>query len=516
MSKLDSEEINDSFDLWEKIERIIKNKESVILLLLILGAFVFIPFKILSYGWTPSDDVNRHVAFSTLDAKWSDILIIDEKFDTDHNAGWHQVLKFLHKYCHFDKQDLMLFSIVVLFLLVNICGILVSPTPMSWCIALLIILNFDSRIGPRMLFGRPYILSSAMTLIVLYLWTFKPEEQKLEFLKKSWVKYILTLIALSLGVWIHGSWYIFLLIPVSFFLAGKTADSLMLTASVLLATIIGALLTGHFSSFLYYHFCATFSIYSEPTYNWLMVAENATGVQTVYWVAFTAIIVFLCMRKNGYKLSNIASDPIIIMVLLCWMCSIMVIRFWFDWGSMALLLWLANRVHELISSSSSLKKPRIRYCLSLFILVSFVCCFINDAEGRFTKSSLNQQPIDFYGEETRDKLSGWEPQDGGIIYSDSMYCFYQHFYQYPTAKWKYILGFESAIMKQEDKQTLRNIGYMGLEEAYSPWVKKMTEKDRLILYKKLNKFPELEWARGNRSWWIGRLKKKTDDLNEKK
>ena len=91
----------------------------------------------------------------------------------------------------------------------------------------------------------------------------------------------------------------------------------------------------------------------------------------------------------------------------------------------------------------------------------------------------------------------------------------ENLFQYPTEKWKYILGFESAIMKQEDKQTLRDIGYSGLEESYSPWVKKMTEKDRLILRSKLTSFPELEWTRGNRTWWIGRLKKEKDNIETK-
>ncbi len=514
MSELNSLEDNNSFGLWKKIEKIIKEKESMILLLLILGTLVFIPFKILSFGWNPPDDASRHIAFSTIDAKWSDVLVIDEKYDTDHNAGWHQVLKFLNKYCGFDKYDLMYFSVVGLFLLVNICGILVAPSPISWCIALLMMLNFDATVLFRLMFGRPYLVSCATTLVVLYLWSLDSEEYKPNFIKKTWVKYLLTIIALSLGVWIHGSWYIFLLIPISFFIAGRTKDSLKLTGCVLLSTVIGALLTGKFLHFLYYHFAVTFSIYSEPTFNWLLAKENHTGLQSIYWSSFAAIIILLCMKKSNYKLKSIGSDPVFIMVLLCWMGSIMIIRFWIDWGRMALLLWLSYRIHELIKSSYSLKNPRIRYCLSVFVLVCLTLCFINDYDGRYTKAAL-MQPVDFYNEQTLDKLKGWEPGDGGIIYSTSMKCFYQHFFMYPTAKWKYVLGFEPAIMKTEAQQIYRDIGYTGLEEAYTPWVKKMTENDRLILFNRLYTFPELEWIRGNRTWWVGRLKKKTPDSEVK-
>lgn len=502
-----------SFDFWIFFETKIKNYESMLGLLLVILVFILIPFKILSTGWTPVDDANRHVAFSTLDAKWSDILVIDEKFDTDHNAGWHQILRFLYKKCKLDKEDLMYFSVAGLFLLLNICGLIISPSPICWCLPLLILMNVDSGICARLLLGRPYIVSCAVTLLILWLWGVKKENGS-TILDNFYAKYLLTILIFSLGVWIHGTWYIFLLIPFSFFLAGKTSDALKLTLCIVLATIIGAALTGNFTHFLYYHFAATYSIYSEPTYNWLLVSENATGCQSVYWAIAVALIVYLCNRKCGYKLKQLADDPVFIMVLLCWLGGIFVIRFWIDWGRMALLVWLTQRINELIKNSASLNSPRVRYSLFLFILTALTICFVNDADGRYTKYVL-AQPIDFYNEATIDKLKGWEPGEGGIVYSSNMGAFYHHFYMYPTAKWKYILGFESGIMKQEDKATLRNIGYTGLEEAYTPWVNKMTEKDRLILHKKLSSFPQLEWERGSRTWWIGRLKKKSVDGEEK-
>ena len=509
MSDNDSNQEKKSLDIWYKIANIIKNRESGILLLIILSALIFIPFKILSYGWTPSDDANRHVAFSTIDAKWSDILIIDDKYDTDHNAGWHQILRFLHKHCGFAKEDLMFFSVAGLFLLLNICGIITSPSPISWCVVLLMMLNIDGSIAYRMIMGRPFLFSCATTLVILYLWSFNSYEKRKPSQKIIWLKYLITLTSLSLSVWIHGSWYLFLIIPISFFIAGKTEDSLKLTACIILSTVIGAFLTGDFTNFLYFQFFATFSIFSEPTFNWLLVGEFAAGYQPVNWGLWVATIIFLSIKKCNYKLKDIGNDPVFIMILLSWMGSIWVYRFWLDWGRIALMLWLSYKIYDIIKSSCSLNNPRIRYCLSLFVIICLVLCFVNDSEGRYTKAAMIQ-PIDFYSEQTLDKLKGWEPGDGGIVYSTRMECFYQHFYMYPSAKWKYILGFEPAIMKQEDRQTMRDIDYTGMEESYSPWVKKMTEKDRLILRTKLYTFPELEWKKGNRTWWIGRLKKEKD------
>lgn len=471
--------------------------------------FIYIPFKILGYGWTPPDDANRHVAFSTIDAKWSDVLVIDEKFDTDHNAGWHQVLKFLYKYCGFDKLDLMFFSVVFLFFLVNICGLIISPTPIGWCIALLAMMNFDSGILSRMLLGRPYIISCAVTLVILRLWGIRPlKEEKNVFLQKSWARYLITIIAFTLGVWIHGTWYVFLLIPISFFIAGKNKEALQLAGCIIISTLMGAMLTGHFSQFLYYHFMATFTIYSEPTYNWLLVSENATGMQSIYWALFAALLAFLCARKNRFQLQDIAKDPVFIMVLLCWLGGILVIRCWVDWGRMALLVWMSYRISDLIDSSVSLKEPRVRYCLSAFVLTALLFCSINDSNGRYTKSVL-VQPIDFYNEKTFDKLKGWEPEAGGIVYSNDTDVFYKHFYAYPEAKWKYVLGFESGIMKPEDKQALRNMGYSGLDDDYLPWINKMNHKDRLIISQSLKRFEQLEWVQGSRYYWIGRLKQAT-------
>ena len=212
----------------------------------------------------PSDDALRHIGFAMRDnPEWADVLVIEDKFNIDHNAGWHQVLRFLRKTFDLNQYDLLAISVGGLFLLLNFFGAITAPTAVSWCIALLLVLVFDGEVLMRSLRGRPYIVSSIATLVVLRLWALgNKENESVPWLQKNWVKNLLTIIALSLGVWIHGTWYIFLLIPFAFLLAGRTKEALKLTGFVILATIIGALLTGHFSDFLYYHFVVPFTIYS--------------------------------------------------------------------------------------------------------------------------------------------------------------------------------------------------------------------------------------------------------------
>lgn len=483
-----------------------QEKEQLASLIIILVLLLIIPLKIISFGWFPPDDAMRHVAFSTLDCKWSDILVIDSKFDTDHNAGWHQILRFLHKKCNISKIGLLRFSIIALFLLINICGIISSPSAICWLLSVFFLLISDFGLLWRFMLGRPYIVSCAVTLIVLRLWALPNSNDEFSNSKRKVIRILLSTILFSLGTWIHGSWYIFLLIPFSFLLAGKVKDSILLTASVILGTVIGAALTGNFVDFLAYHFNATLSIYGEKTYNWLLVSENASGIQNTYVILFVFFIIALCIYKKKLSLKELTTDPAFLLMLLSWLLSIMVIRFWIDWGRMALLFWLSYRFKDLIASTQALREPRVRFCLFLFVVTAVFFITTNDGGGRYSKAVFDQ-PIDF----NEERLAGWAPEPGGIVYNDGMGVFYKHFFEYPTAPWKYILGFESAIMKNEDKKVLRKIGYnFRLPEEYLPWINKMTNADRIITSAPIGDFPQLESIRGARNYWIYKLKTASD------
>lgn len=489
----------------------LEKKSKLLSLLIISIVFLIIPMKIIQYGWLPSDDARRHVAFSTLDCKWSDILVIDKKFDTDHNAGWHQILRFLHKKLGFTKEGLIRFSVIALYLLINLTGILVSPSPVCWLLAILFFLICDAAVSPRMMLGRPYIFSCAATLIILRLFALPNSSEEFGSPKKNVYRIISVIILISLSTWIHGSWYLFLLIPFSFLLAGKIKESMVLTACVITGALIGAAMTGNFVGFLSYHFNATFTIYSEKTFNWLLVSENSSGNQYTYFIVFLFAIIALCIYKKKLTFKELTTDPAFLLVLLCWLLSIEIIRFWEDWGRMALLFWLSYRFKSLLVSSDTLKEPRVKYCLFTFIILATFFITTNDGGGRFSKNVFDL-PIDF----NEERLAGWAPEPGGIVYSDSMAVFYKHFYEYPTAPWKYILGFESAIMLDEDKKILRKIGYnFRLPDEFIPWINKMTKADRLITVGSVGDFPQLESIRGARNYWIYRLKTATEtaDIN---
>ena len=282
----------------------LQEKSKLLSLLIISLVFLIIPMKIIQYGWLPPDDARRHVAFSTIDCKWSDILVIDKKFDTDHNAGWHQILRFLYNKLGITKEGLIRFSVVGLFLLINIVGIISSPSPICWVLALLSFLIFDFGVLYRMILGRPYIMSCISTLLVLRLWALPNSNTEFGSKQKKYLRIALTIILFSLGTWIHGSWYIFLMIPFSFLLAGKIEESLSLTVCIIIGTLIGAAMTGNFVDFLSYHFNATLNIYSEKTFNWLLVSENSSGIQNTYFIPFVFTIIALCIYKKKLLFIN--------------------------------------------------------------------------------------------------------------------------------------------------------------------------------------------------------------------
>lgn len=485
----------------KKLIDLLEAKSSLIALILIAVIFLIIPLKIMSYGWIPEDDALRHSAFATLSSEknWNDICVIEKGFEADHNPGWHSILRFLHNKLHFSKQNLLRFSVVGLFLLFTFCGIAAAPSPVCWLLAFLTLLTFEASFLGRMLLGRPYIISCAITLLIMKYWISKDESSYTKIDAKG---IILSTVLFALGTWTHGSWYLYFLIPVSFLLAGKCKNSLNIILAIVIGTIIGALMTGDFNEFLKYHIFATTSIFTEKTFNWLLVSELASGNQPTSFMLYGVAIIALCVYKKKLTLKDLTTDPAFLLLMLSWLLSIMVVRFWIDWGRIALLFWLSQRAKDILDSTESLKEPRVKYCLFIFILCTLFFMSTNDGSGRFSRVVFNQ-PIDF----TEKRLEGWAPEPGGIVYSDAMCVFYKHFFEYPTAPWRYILGFEPAIMPKEDLKIHRQIGYnFRRAEEFLPWINKMTTADRIISIGPIGDFPQLESIRGARNYWIYRLK----------
>jgi hypothetical protein len=107
------------------------------------------------------------------------------------------------------------------------------------------------------------------------------------------------------------------------------------------------------------------------------------------------------------------------------------------------------------------------------------------------------------------ELEGWMPDKGGIFYSADMSLFYQTFFKNPDGDWRYILGFESTFMPEEDFKVFHSVLWNnGDGKAYAPWVKKMRPQDRLVVRgggTGQPDIPGLDWYYGVSGVWLGRV-----------
>jgi hypothetical protein len=178
-------------------------------------------------------------------------------------------------------------------------------------------------------------------------------------------------------------------------------------------------------------------------------------------------------------------------------------RFWLDWGTPAVCVWMAQEFQEVIDRRVSFVSWQ-RFSLTIAVVATFYLAVTNDVDNRWT------------GEPTKEYLSmsnpvhvPWLPDDGGIVYSDHMGVFYDTFFKNPHAPWRYMLGFEPTMMPPEDLAIYRRIQWnFGAYKSFEPWVKKMRPEDRLILRGGSGmppRIPELEWNYVARRIWIGCL-----------
>ena len=89
-----------------------------------------------------------------------------------------------------------------------------------------------------------------------------------------------------------------------------------------------------------------------------------------------------------------------------------------------------------------------------------------------------------------------------------MTIFYQTFFKNPEGDWRYMVGYEPALMPPDDFATYHSIHWnYGDAKAYAPWVNKMKPADRLVIRGNGNErpnIPQLEWNYGVSGIWIGR------------
>jgi hypothetical protein len=444
----------------------------------------------------PPDDARRHVAKAISGKDWTDILVLRPEITMDSHVGWHKILSVVYKTTGFDKDEMIVFSIVVLFILFCIVPIFFLKRPEAWLITFLIIaiVNFNTIF--RVFLGRPFIFTMAVVIALGYLWP------RFKIKPLPWTPVIILTILIALSTWVHCLWYMFALPVLCFFLAREWRAGVVASLCVLMGVIIGMIMTGHPFQFFYQTVSHFFHSLGEHTLARQLVTEfRPFNGDVMVVIAVFGMLAWRSLR-NAWDI-KVVYTPIFILAVVSWALGFVVVRVWLDWGIPALCVWMALELEDFLKNymdSLSVKRVWITLAVACVLFLSITA----DHNGRWTNTSATS--VKYLSEENPEHKK-WLPGKDGIVYSDAMHIFYQTFYENPHADWRYILGFEPTMMPKDDLAIFRKIQISNRSvESYEPWVKKMRPEDRLVL-PSMSKpmIKELEWNNTIPGTWIGRL-----------
>lgn len=468
---------------------------------LIIGGIIFlsavvIPMKITGYGYLPPDDALRHSAKALSGKEWSEILVLDRDIKMDNHPGWHAVLAGIHKAARLDADGLTVFAVVFLFALFYFTAAGFLEYKEAWPLAVLIVVIMNPMFLRRLALGRPFILTVTALTVLCLLWP-KFKEKKFPFFA-----FILFAALIAASTWIHGSWYLFILPVLSFYIARELKVAFMMTAAAAAGILTGAALTGHPVLFLKESLYHAFGAFGNCQLQRMLVSEfQPSSGDPLAALLVAGMIAWRGMRKD--ERLQLGKDPVFILAFLGWCLGFYAKRFWMDWGLPALIVWMANEIQAVLRLKLG-SQPYKRITLAILVAVISYTAFTNDAGGRWTNNLTTE-----YLTMDDPEQAPWLPGPGGILYSDDMGIFYETFFKNPRAPWRYILGFEAGMMPREDLAVFRRIQWnYGDVRAFEPWVRKMRPQDRLILRRDPNNPPDikgLEWHYAATGIWIGRL-----------
>jgi hypothetical protein len=463
-----------------------------------ISVILSIPLKIISYGFLPMDDALRHAAKAVSGKSWQQILIMRDDFPIDPSPGWQKILDWVHSGCGGNAESLVVFSVVALMLLVTFCGLPWLRRPEAWLTALLIAAVFVPACTTRFARGRPYLLTDAVLITLLFLWSRQNGD------RKQWMTLLFTPVLVAASAWIHGSWYLLCLPGVAILLTGSWRPAFWYFACWLAGSFLGCALTGHPLGFLLQSVRHMFGVFGDFVVSRQLEPELQPSDGEIS--AVLAVAALLLWRKLSHRWDGRALlNPIFLMMVLGWLLGLKMRRFWWDFGAPAFIVWVAQELQAHFDRHLALDAGR-RLLLTLGVAVGVFWGFTSDRESRWTANLTTE----FLTPETSG-IAGWLPDEGGIIYNSDMEVFFQTFYKNPTADWRYLLGFESGWMRPMDLEVLRTIqwNHGAAFEAYEPWVKRMRPADRMVIRASgaggPPEIPELQWHYAVTGMWIGRL-----------
>ena len=194
---------------------------------------------VIGYGYLPYDDALRHAAKIISGKDLNEILVMRDGITIDRHPGWHAILGFVHHLTGCNQDGLVVFSVAALFIMFCIIPFLFLNYPEAWLITLLITTLASITCVRRLFYGRPYIITDTVLLVLAFIW---PKLRSRKFPYKV-VSSLALLVALA--VWTHGIWYLFILPVICFFLAREWHAGLNFSIAAVCGIILGGVFTGH-------------------------------------------------------------------------------------------------------------------------------------------------------------------------------------------------------------------------------------------------------------------------------
>ena len=464
-------------------------------LLLTLVVLLTIPLKIMSYGYRPQDDANRHSAHALDERSWDEIVVQREGAACDTSPGWDVVLRTLHRGLGWDQEQLLLFSMVGLCWLFFLTGLVVVKNPLGWVCGLVATVAAASSLIVRITIGRPYIVTICCMMGIMSMWRGDVKGRRA-------LRIFGTLLLFAIIAWVHGSWYLALLIPAAFLLSGQFSVGIVVGVCWLGGSLLGAAWTGHPLAFISQQVIhAALALGADVSQRYLVGEFRASQLDFQFFgVVAGTLLVRMIVSKKTFR--DLVIDPLFVLFLLGSMLGVFVRRFLLDWGMPAGLLWMALQWRALI------QEARLQHRYPLFglgilgVLLAMLFAMTTSDYSRRWTDMLDDEAIHADDPE----LSEWLPEPGGIVYSDTMRVFYRTYFNNPSAPWRYMLGYEAGLMPEEDLKIYRSMQWNGFVPAtFAPWVEKMRSEDRMIVLRKgTPAILGLEWHLAANNVWIGR------------
>lgn len=461
----------------------------------VILTLLLIPLKIISYDYLPIDDALRAAAKAVSGKTWQEVLVLNSVYKIDHEYGWSVLLAKIHTLFNADADAIVTFSVVSLFVLLGLAAVPWLRYPEAW-LATLVLSMVTIMLPYRFLLGRPYLITMAALMALLFLWRRFGAEKI-----KWWAAPAVTAL-IAASVYFHGTWYLWVLPIAAFFFARQFQWGFLVAGCWVAGVVLGSLLTGHPIDYP----LQAIKVVELATGKHMTQRTLASELQPQNGDVYALYILgglLILRRMAGLTGVPFLRDPVFWLVCLTWTLSLKVGRFWIDWGWPAMMVMMACDLQLLLASRLAVDSLR-RAALTAGIALVAYLSVTGDVGNRWS-SSLTQQ----YLTADNPDLKGWMPDKGGILYAADMTMFYQTFYKNPHGDWRYMVGFEPTLMPADDFETYHKILWnYGDGKAYTPWLLKMTPADRLVIRGGRGSppsIPQLEWNYGVSGIWVGRV-----------